>query len=82
MDTIARKRKKERKCVHLVVRILRFDSLNSFCVCNIQRCNCSHLAVQYIPSTYLSYNWKFLRFDEKVCDFDVQRHFNVTAAQP
>ena len=32
-------------------------------MCNIQQCWVYYRVVYYIPSTYLSYNWKFVPFD-------------------
>ena len=52
--------KRKRKNGFFVIRTVRIYSLNSFYVAYS---NCINHIVKCVPSTYLSCNWKFVRFD-------------------
>ena len=45
-----------------MMRTLRIYSLNNFPII-YSNVNCIYCIMHYIPSIYLSYNWKFLPFD-------------------
>ena len=60
-----RKEHEKEKSVFLVMGTLSIYSLNHFHIYYTLyiSVNDSHHVVHYIPSTYLSYNWKFVPFD-------------------